>query len=64
MTQTVLKLDHNGTHIIVIKDNTAQINPYRIYRKWYEYGWHRELVTKYADFDSVLYWLMSNRGCF
>lgn len=32
-------------------------NPYRLYRKWWNNGWHRKQVARYANFASVLFWL-------
>lgn len=28
-------------------------NYYKLYRKWYAGGWHRNLIAKYADLASV-----------
>lgn len=67
MTKQIMKLDHYGTHIIVTMDDKAKCNPYRIYRKWFsldDCGWHKTLVEKYADLNSVIYWLFSNKEHF
>lgn len=43
------------------------INPYKVYRKWYDQGWHRKLITKYADLFSVtclVNQLVKEEACF
>ena len=32
-------------------------NPYRLYSQWYDHGWHKKLLEKYANFFSVVEWL-------
>lgn len=32
-------------------------NPYRLYKQWYDRGWHKKLLEKYANFFSVIEWL-------
>lgn len=36
-------------------------NPYRLYRTWYDMGNHRKLIAEYANFESVLYYLLQLR---
>lgn len=30
-------------------DEKDESNPYKLYRKWYENGWHRSLLAKYTN---------------
>ena len=55
-TMKVLDVFENGCWLVCVKDNTAKMNPYRLYRKYYEQGkgYCRKMVAKYADFISVL----------
>ena len=32
-------------------------NPYKVFRKWYDGGWHRQKVEEYANFISVVEWV-------
>lgn len=54
-TRKVLEINENGLHLECIKDYTSKYNPYRLYRVWWDGGWHRNLLVKYAEFDSVLW---------
>lgn len=61
-TTKVMEVTIKNTTYLVIKDNTARFNPYKVYRKWYGtsrcgYGctWHRAKVTEYADIESVFH---------
>lgn len=38
-------------HFIICYDE-ADRNHYKIYHKWYNNGWHRKLIEKYADLYS------------
>ena len=49
----VLDPRHND-YLICIYDTREKLNPYVIYRKWYNDGWHRRKITAYADMASVL----------
>ena len=33
---------------VICYDSADTYNPYKLYHKWYECGWHRRLVSKYA----------------
>lgn len=45
-----------GDHIICVKDTGRKVNPYLVYRKWYDMGWHKKKLTAYADYRSAV-WL-------
>lgn len=64
-TKKVMEVTIKDTTYVVIKDNTARYNPYKVYRKWYGetrsgYGMssHRTKVTEYADLGSVFYFMV------
>ena len=59
-TRQVMTLapDYDGYHYVVICNTTTTCNPYTLYRKWYNQGWHRQKVVRYQDFDSVLFHLL------
>lgn len=45
---------HTKKHWYIVLYNEAdKQNPYRLYRKWYSNGWHKNLICKYADLASV-----------
>jgi len=44
-----------GTFVIYYDE--ADRNHYRLYKKWYNKGWHRQLIVKYADLSSCTYWI-------
>ena len=46
------ELNTRAGRFVIYYDNAARVNPYRIYKKWWNGGWHRELVEKYADLYS------------
>lgn len=55
----VLELNDNGKHFVCYVDSDSY-NRYRLYKKYYAdcgagYTWHRKLIEKYADINSVLY---------
>ena len=53
-TRKVLEINENGLHLECIKDYNAKYNPYRLYRVWWDGGWHRKLIDKFGDFQSVV----------
>jgi len=55
-TMKVLDVCESGCWLICVKDCTGKMNPYRLYRKYYEpgKGYRRKMVAKYADFISVI----------
>lgn len=63
-TMKVMEVTIKETTYVVIKDNTARHNPYKVYRKWYGetrsgYGcsYHRTKVVEYANLESVFYFM-------
>lgn len=55
MTRKVMTINEKGLHLECIKDNSDKVNPYRLYRVWWDQGNHRRLIAKYADMNSILY---------
>lgn len=42
---------------LIYYDSTEAHNHYKIYNKWYNNGWHKMLVEKYADLFSCTAWI-------
>lgn len=57
-TEKIMEVMIDQTRWLVIKDNRETSNPYKVYHKWWDGGWHRKKVTEYADLRSVFYTLM------
>lgn len=57
-TYQVMNISERGHHWVCIYDTAAENNPYKLYQKWYDMGWHRTKVIEYADFQSVLWYLL------
>lgn len=57
-TRKIMEMNDMNNHYICILDTTAKRNPYKIYRKWYDDGWHRKKVNEYGDFQSVLWYIL------
>ena len=41
----------------IICYDEADRNHYKLYQKWYNNGWHRKLIVKYADLFSCTIWI-------
>lgn len=57
MTKKIMEMSDKHTYV-VIKDDSAKFNPYKVYNKWYDGGWHRKKLTEYGDLQSVLWYLL------
>ncbi len=57
-THQVMDMCDRGIRYVCIYDSTAKRNPYKLYRKWYDMGWHRKKETEYDDFQSVLWHIL------
>jgi len=55
MTRKVMTINEKGLHLECIKDDSDKVNPYRLYRVWWDQWNHRRLIAKYADMNSILY---------
>lgn len=59
-TRQIMTLDFHGETYICVKHDSGN-NPYKLYKKWFDQGWHRKKVVEYADVDSVLFHLLQSR---
>lgn len=46
----------NITFIIKV-DDEDRINPYKVYRRWYDGGWHQKQAAKYGNLHSCLLYI-------
>jgi len=53
-TVKVMEINDGGLHLVCIKNNTTDCNPYRLYKVWWDKGWHRKQIAKYGDFRSII----------
>ena len=52
----ILEIHEGKWHYVCVKTDEKP-NPYRLYRTWWDMGNHRKPITKYADFDSIMWTL-------
>ncbi len=50
----ILEINEGGYHFRAYDDG-GQMNPYRLYKVWYNCGWHREQIARYHEFESVMW---------
>lgn len=61
MKTTIAEARHGVGRLLVIYDDEADKNPYRVYQEYYaknKDGYttkHRRQITRYADMDSCMY---------
>lgn len=60
-TQKVMDILLHGKFYVCILDMEAKRNPYKLYEKWYDMGWHRKKLAEYGDMDSVLMHILQIR---
>lgn len=60
MKRTCLVISEVNHHYKCVHDDADKHNPYRVYRTWWDRGEHRKLLVKYADFESVM-WFLAER---
>ena len=53
-TRKVLDINVEGKHFICIFFENVKVNPYHLYEKWYDNGWHKKQIEAYGNFVSVL----------
>ena len=46
------ELNSKLIRFVIMYDQADTATPYKIYAKWYEYGWHRKLLAKHPDLYS------------
>ena len=54
-TRKVLEINEDGIHVVCIKTEADKVNPYKLYKVWWDQGWHRKELTRYGEFKSVLW---------
>ena len=47
-------LDTKAVLFEVYYDDKAKTNPYKVYNKYWDHGWHKKLLLKYADLASCV----------
>lgn len=52
------ELNTTSIHFVIYYDERDKYNHYKIYKKYWDNGWHRKLLDKYADLYSVT-WLIN-----
>ena len=43
-----------GTYFDIYYDDKARCNPYRVYHRYWDRGWHKRLLVKYANLGSCI----------
>ena len=43
------EIETGNIRFVIKYDNADQYNHYKVYRKWYENGWHNSLIAEYAN---------------
>ena len=58
MAQKTIKIaDIQSFHafdLVVILDRTAQQNPLKVYKKWFDAGWHRKKINEFSDMVTAM----------
>ena len=50
------ELNTEKVHFVIYHDEKRKVNPYRVYSKWYNQGWHKSLLAEYGDlYSCILY---------
>ena len=44
-------------HFVIYNDESDQVAPFKVYRKWYDSGWHRKLEDSGATLYKCLLFL-------
>ena len=52
-TRKIFECSFGGQYVVIIYHD-GETNPFRIYRKYWNGGWHKKILEKYADFNSCL----------
>ena len=52
-TRKVAEICEKGVRLIMICDEKDMCNPYKVYRKWWETGWHKKQLGKWGNFLSA-----------
>ena len=52
----IMEISEGKWQYVCIKTD-EEINPYRLYRVWWDSGKHRKLITSYGEFGSIMWTL-------
>lgn len=52
-TRKIAEVCEKGVRLVMMHDEKDKCNPYKIYRKWWNQGWHKKQLNKYGDFLSA-----------
>lgn len=58
-THKVMDIIFHGTNYICIYFEN-RTNPYVLYKKWYDKGWHKKKLTEFCTMDDVLFLLLQS----
>lgn len=54
-TRKVLDLNAGNLHLVgYFHTEPGTVNPWRLYKVWYDNGYHKKLVDKWANFISLM----------
>lgn len=56
MQRKIMEINEGKWHLVCIKKD-GDVNPYRLYKVWYDMGKHRKLIVKYGEWESVVAWM-------
>ena len=59
-TMQVLNICDRGKHYVCIRRLDTNLNPYKLYIKWFDTGWHKKKIVEYQDFESILWHLLQH----
>lgn len=57
-TRKVMEIRDTCVNFVVIKHLDTNRNPYKVYRLYYESGWHRIKINEFQDLLSCQYFLI------
>lgn len=52
-TRKIFECSFGGQYIIIIY-HEGKADPFHVYRKYWNNGWHKKILEKYEDFNSCL----------
>ena len=52
-TRKIAEVCEKGVRLVMIHDEKDKCNPYKVYRKYWNGGWHKKQLSKWADFLSA-----------
>lgn len=52
-TRKIAEICEKGVRLVMIHDEKDKCNPYKVYRKYWNSGWHKKQLSKWGDFLSA-----------